>query len=108
MTMTLVSNGEAIDDLATNSGYGDLIRWIDAQNETEFPLLMHLVDHGWIDDLPGLVAEIEQAEPDDDVADALDRIKQAASSATGKTLQITNGLIEDDGGEEEDDNEQTE
>ncbi len=100
MTMLLVSNGVGLDELGTNSGYSSLIDWVDEQGD-KFPLLAHLIDHGWIDDLPGLAKELNQTKADGDVADAIDRIREAVKTAAGKTLQITNGLVEDDGSEEE-------
>jgi hypothetical protein len=107
MTMLLVSDGEAIDELGTNTGYGSLIDWTDEHSE-ECPLLSHLVDYGWIDDLPGLTKELTEVNAEGDIADAIQRIREAAKTAKGNTLQITNGLVEDDGEDGESADDETE
>lgn len=45
--------------LASNTGYGDVIRWSDSLPPAKAGCIHHLTTHGWEQDLPDLRAELE-------------------------------------------------
>ena len=85
MSYTLDFGADAPDQpsvqVATNRGWADLSEWADGLDAGKYPALMHLVDHGWEDDLPAVAADIEKAlaedRPEGDVADTLEGIAKA-------------------------------
>lgn len=72
-------DGGEPNDLASNTGHGDLCRWIDTL-DADAPELAHLRHHGWSDDLAALEAELAAA-------------LLAQSPTSADTLRTARGLL---------------
>lgn len=88
----------------SNSGWGDFTRWIDTLDANDYAELVHLVEHGWCQDLPALTKQlgkaVESAKPDADAANIGRAVAMLASSGTGDgVMVISNGMTPDDGTE---------
>lgn len=98
MSVYLVVGGDLDTQIATNQGLGDFTRWVDSLSVRRYPLLSHLVDWGWVNDLNKLELEIESAlasgnpDPDvEDIAQLLLRTLEDRPVGT-ETVMLTNGL----------------
>ena len=98
MTIQAIIGGEEFIELATNKGYGDFVRWVDSIPVDKVPLLSHLVDWGWVNDLSELEKELANTI---DTYNALPSVKKTARefldnlikrSTKAETVMITDGL----------------
>lgn len=81
MTLALIIDGEFAADVATNSGWSDFCDWTDALDLAIYPELIHLVDFGWVDNLPMLQKQIE---------DGIREIRPGASA-----MEVATGLLKE-------------
>lgn len=74
MTFSMILAGTDEHPLASIGGWNDFTRWADELEPEQFPELVHLADHGFTQNVPGLTTEIEAARtespPDDETVDA--------------------------------------
>jgi hypothetical protein len=100
--MSLVIGGEQWFEFATNRGYGDFVRWVDGLPRVDFPLLWHLVDWGWVNEIDEFELEVEKAiekrEPEGSVAKTVAGLVAALSKRNddAESVMISDGLIPDD------------
>lgn len=98
--------GEKDDEsrpLASNAGWSDFGRWADTLDPTEYRQVVHLWEHGYVRDVPGLAADLDAAikhsPPQEhsvhDTAEGLLRTIRAATKADH--LAVTNGMGKDEG-----------
>lgn len=96
MSIYAVIGGNLSNQIAANKGLGDVMRWLDRLNTTAFPLLSHLVDWGWVNDLDNLRLELSEAVSGKglsaSVKSVLMSIQDALSDIDGETIMLTNGL----------------
>lgn len=59
MSIYYSMDGGEPDDLASNTGWGDLCRWVDALDDA--PELKHLTVYGWSQDLPAVAENLRSA-----------------------------------------------
>lgn len=55
------NTGSEEHPLATLAGWGDFCRYVDTLPADDFGQLVHLVEHGWCQQLAALTVEIERA-----------------------------------------------
>lgn len=92
MSRYAVLDSEVIEQVASNRGWGDFIRWA-GKLSGDYPDLKHLAAHGWDEDLGLVVKQLKSAlsanPPDDDtrkVADDLLVLLQDRGDATVLTI----------------------
>jgi hypothetical protein len=93
---------EEAQPLATSSGYGDLIRWVETLAPPDHPELRHLCAHGWTGDVAGLKAEVDAAlsASPPQAADTRATVENLRALLEGKdsaeVASVTDGLSADD------------
>lgn len=61
MTIQVILGGDDVQEFSTTTGHGDFIRWTEKLDVEKFPLLTHLADWGWVNEIDKLGAEIAKA-----------------------------------------------
>ena len=102
MSVYLAIGGVVIDQFASTKGMGDFVRLVDRLDDNLFPLLTHLVDWGWVNNLDDLELEIEKALKKKMASSVHGTIAGLQSALKDRknnveTVILTNGLTEDDG-----------
>lgn len=106
MSYYIQTSVDDMEQIASNGGYGDLIRWVQKLPHQKAPNLRHLVRYGWSDRSREVAAElkacIKQQPPKGYVLEtATGLLKIIAGAPNGSVLTITDGLGHDDGKDEE-------
>lgn len=107
MTTYAVIGGEQWEDFATTRGHGDFVRWTDTLDPGQYPLLAHLADWGWVNEIDKLEDEIERAleenKPFDSLAKTLQGFLEILSrrEAEAESVMLTNGLTPEEDGDGE-------
>lgn len=88
-------DGEQIQ-FATNTGWGDVVRWVDELPD-EFVKAIHLTAHGYVTDLPALHAQLtaalESHPPADDVRHTVEALLAALeANMDSDAVFITDGM----------------
>lgn len=98
MSIYATFDESAGDQLASNRGWGDFVRWTESLDADTFPNVVHLAEYGWVDELPKLAAEltkaIEQHSPE---AQGLDKtlaelIELVKANQDKEAIFITDGM----------------
>lgn len=107
MSIQVVIGGEQWFDFATNRGAGDFTRWVDSLDESDFPLLVHLTDWGWVNEIGDLLEELDRAvqstPPEESVKNTIDSFRQNLMdrSPVAESVMLTNGLTSQNVDDEE-------
>lgn len=91
---------DSFDQFASNSGYGDVVKWVQKLPGDQYPELRHLVRYGWDNDVPAVLTQLEsaiKASPPKGhnmttCQGLLDLIKQHSD---GAVISITDGIGKD-------------
>ena len=100
MTYYLIVGGQEQMPLATTSGWADLKLWSRILTPAAYPQLVHLIDHGWAQQLDSLALEIKKAmlahAPDtESVAATLEDLYYAvAYSGEAASVFVSDGMGE--------------
>lgn len=100
--------GEEQEQVASNKGWSDFGTWADALDHKQYPRVVHLWEHGWIEDVGALTQELTAAQTkaapsDDTVAATLAGIIAAAiTNADADAAVVTDGFSADDDTDDED------
>lgn len=85
--------------LASNSGWSDLVSWVDTLNVDEYTDLAVLADHGWSEQLDKVQSQLKRAlasPPSDDIAHTAGELLDLISGRGEATvLTIGDGLAKD-------------
>lgn len=87
--------------LASITGWSDVTEWSQSADESEYAELLHLIDHGWADDLPALESQAAQAAGDADgsvkttLANLAALLKNRPKAIA--SVSVTDGMGPDDG-----------
>ncbi len=106
MTISAVIGGEQWVDFASTRGMGDFTRWVEILDADEFPLLSHLVDWGWVNEIDDLLDELERgvrnSEPMLSVRNTINGFTSALENKKRKaeSVMLTDGLTPEDVKEE--------
>ena len=80
---------------ASVGGWDDVLSWVDALDETEFETLVHLSEHGFVNEIQPLVRDITKAQstspPPPDVAATLQELLGLLENESG-ALVISDGM----------------
>lgn len=103
----LIDQKEA-EPLGSNTGYGDLIRWVETLSTKDFPTLWHLTSYGWCEEVAALREQTAKAlkehpprsAPTRQTAENMLRVLIAAGEAIVAT--VSDGTAPDDGADEDD------
>lgn len=93
--------------LASNAGWGDVVKWAESLDANEYGELRHLVEYGWSDEYELLIDQISVAMQHDspeseETAHTVEGLADSLSAVDGaEVVTVTDGLGEDNG---EDDN----
>lgn len=100
MTVYAVVGGNKEFPFATTRGMGDFVRWSDALDHEQFPLIAHLSDWGWVNEVgslgPEINAAIEVVKPIASLETTLRNLVTQLAAVTGESIVLTDGLSEDD------------
>lgn len=102
MSVYLAADGGEPAFVASNTGWGELSRWVESLGDTA-PNLRHLCEHGWEEPAGALAVELEALTPpdDEDVAGTLAELKAAVADAQeDAALTVTGGQSAEPGAEE--------
>ena len=85
------------DQAASNTGWGDFCRWVDALDAQKFEPLVHLREYGWIDKPVELARVIEAAfksrSPVADVRAVAETVQSfCEANADSEIVMISNGM----------------
>lgn len=101
MTVAAVYGGVKWMEFATIRGTGDFSRWTEQLDTKTFPLLCHLADWGWVNDIDLLAEEIDKAiktvKPGESLHKTLDEFKTQLVKYDAKyeTVMLTQGMTGD-------------
>lgn len=106
MAYSAIIGGTEQIPLASTQGWADAKSWIDELDAETFPLIVHLAEHGWTQDLPGvrkqIIAALKAQPPDDEsIAKTMAGLALALKSAKGESLFVSDGTAVDDGGDDD-------
>lgn len=83
--------------IATNRGWADAVRWAEALDADDYPCVRHLADHGWEDDLDGLLDQLreslEKHPPSSDVDHVCEGLLDAISRHQSEGILVINGGV---------------
>ena len=107
MTVSAIFGGTDWVEFATTRGTGNFMRWVESLDLEQFPLLSHLADWGWVNNLDALALEIPlaiaESSPEESVSQTLSTFRDALTDRppSAESVMLTNGLsrIDDDEGE---------
>ncbi len=105
-----VDDEQFAGDLATNSGWYEFGQWTGDLSTKDFELVIHLWEHGWVDDLKILAKQLRKAAqihvPPEGVDEVIQAILRAIRTASN-VVWVSDGLSDGEGeaDEEEDENE---
>jgi len=110
MSIYVQIDNEEPDQIASNWGYTAFVMWAEALPAKSAPAVRFLVYHGWEDRVPLLIEQLGEAiksnPPDPDVlTTAKCLLKVIAAQPDAGIVGITNGMVEDDGTDDDDDGE---
>lgn len=96
-----------LDDMrqvASNHGYGDLIRWVQKLPQDEAPNLRHLVRYGWSGEIGKIASELSiaiknHAPPGDVLSTAKGLLTLIDGREHAEVVSITDGVGPSDGPE---------
>jgi len=106
MAYSAIIGGTEQIELASTQGWADAKAWIDELDAETFPLLVHLAEYAWTQDLPGLrkqiIAALKSQPPDDDsVRTTMAGLALRLKGAKGESIFVSDGTAVDDGGEDD-------
>ena len=61
MTIQAILGGDDVHEFSTTTGHGDFIRWTESLDAEKFPLVTHLADWGWVNEIDKLTSELRKA-----------------------------------------------
>jgi len=84
MGYQLIIGGQQSVPLASTQGWRDVKSWVETIDESEYPQIVQLAEHGLSQDLPGLQEELDASliheSPDESVVDTLKGIMSSLSA----------------------------
>ncbi len=88
--------------LASLTGWSDVNGWSQSLAESQYSELLHLIDHGWSDDLPRLESQVQAAvgaADSDSVRSTMRGLLQSLKSRPAgiETVSVSDGMGPDDG-----------
>ena len=98
MSVYLSFDGGEPMDLASNQGWADVAAWSEALSPDSYYYLLHLIDHGWSEDLASveeqLAKAMQESPPDkDDVKKTLEHFAATIKDRGAATVAtIDNGM----------------
>lgn len=100
MSVYLNIDGEDGEQLASNKGWSDFCEWVEGLDVDAFPELSILRDHGWTQEIPAMLAELDKAvaesPPSDEVPGLAATIKAlrdaCASNKDAEVFTIGDGF----------------
>ena len=100
MTTYAILGGTEWFDFATTRGTGDFMRWAQQLGAADYPLLTHLADHGWVNEIQGLDKELRKAikahEPDAALRKTLDDLLRTLKQrGKAESIMLTDGTSEE-------------
>lgn len=96
MTLEVIVGGTAVYPLATNTGWGNVVRFIASIKAPARSInaLRHLARFGWVEPRSALINEIQRVLPlaDGDVKSTLQGLLEFCQTHEGLTVVVTNGV----------------
>lgn len=103
----VVIDGVYTQPLATFRGWADFKLWICGFEDKEFFHTKHLIDHGWDQELPQMLADLQEMlrhNPPTHIASTIKDLIHTIKSGpkNPEVIVLTDGSVEDDGTDDED------